>query len=164
MSQPTSTHYRNTVGNFPSGVTVVTTHSAGDDVGLTVSAFASLSLEPPMVLVSIDAKSTSHRHLEVGAPIGISVLASGHTDLAVKFARHGEDRFAGVDLVRRGDSDVPFISGSVAWFLGTVQERFSGGDHIILTVAVSDCDHLEGERPLLYRGGKLADWPVEVLG
>ena len=79
MSQPTSTHYRETVANFPSGVTVVTTRDGGEDFGLTVSAFTSLSLDPPMVLVSIDRKSKSHQHLVEGAPIGISVLAAGHT-------------------------------------------------------------------------------------
>ena len=73
MSEVDATHYRNTVGNFPSGVTVVTTHSNGVDVGLTVSAFASLSLEPPMVMVSIDKQSKSHQYLKQGAPIGISV-------------------------------------------------------------------------------------------
>ena len=86
MSQPTSTHYRETVANFPSGVTVVTTRDGGEDFGLTVSAFTSLSLDPPMVLVSIDRKSKSHQHLVEGAPIGISVLAAGHTDVAVQFA------------------------------------------------------------------------------
>ena len=67
MSQPTSTHYRETVANFPSGVTVVTTRDSGEDFGLTVSAFTSLSLDPPMVLVSIDRKSKSHQHLAEGA-------------------------------------------------------------------------------------------------
>ena len=66
MSQPTSTHYRETVANFPSGVTVVTTRDSGEDFGLTVSAFTSLSLDPPMVLVSIDRKSKSHQHLVEG--------------------------------------------------------------------------------------------------
>ena len=88
MSQPTSTHYRETVANFPSGVTVVTTRDGGEDFGLTVSAFTSLSLDPPMVLVSIDRKSKSHQHLVEGAPIGISVLAAGHTDVAARRTGH----------------------------------------------------------------------------
>ena len=89
MSQPTSTHYRETVANFPSGVTVVTTRDSGEDFGLTVSAFTSLSLDPPMVLVSIDRKSKSHQHLIEGAPIGISVLAfRGHQHCAARRAGH----------------------------------------------------------------------------
>lgn len=163
MSQPTSTHYRETVANFPSGVTVVTTRDSGEDLGLTVSAFTSLSLDPPMVLVSIDRKSKSHQHLVEGAPIGISVLAAGHTDVAVQFARHVDDRFAGINIVRRGEQDIPFVGDAAAWFLGDVRDRYVGGDHIIITVAVRECGWHDGGRPLLYRGGRLHNWP-DVLG
>ncbi|WP_314880906.1 flavin reductase family protein [Corynebacterium durum] len=163
MSQPTSTHYRETVANFPSGVTVVTTRDSGEDFGLTVSAFTSLSLDPPMVLVSIDRKSKSHQHLVEGAPIGISVLAAGHTDVAVQFARHVDDRFAGINIVRRGQQDIPFVGDAAAWFLGDVCDRYVGGDHIIITVAVRECGWHDGGRPLLYRGGRLHNWP-DVLG
>ncbi|MFL6093528.1 flavin reductase family protein [Corynebacterium durum] len=163
MSQPTSTHYRETVANFPSGVTVVTTRDSGEDFGLTVSAFTSLSLDPPMVLVSIDRKSKSHQHLVEGAPIGISVLAAGHTDVAVQFARHVDDRFAGINIVRRGEQDIPFVGDAAAWFLGDVRDRYVGGDHIIITVAVRECGWHDGGRPLLYRGGRLHNWP-DVLG
>lgn len=163
MSQPTSTHYRETVANFPSGVTVVTTRDSGEDFGLTVSAFTSLSLDPPMVLVSIDRKSKSHQHLIEGAPIGISVLAAGHTDVAVQFARHVDDRFAGINIVRRGEQGIPFVGDAAAWFLGDVRDRYVGGDHIIITVAVRECGWHDGGRPLLYRGGRLHNWP-DVLG
>ena len=163
MSQPTSTHYRETVANFPSGVTVVTTRDGGEDFGLTVSAFTSLSLDPPMVLVSIDRKSKSHQHLVEGAPIGISVLAAGHTDVAVQFARHVDDRFAGINIVRRGEQAIPFVGDAAAWFLGDVRDRYVGGDHIIITVAVRECGWHDGGRPLLYRGGRLHNWP-DVLG
>ena len=163
MSQPTSTHYRETVANFPSGVTVVTTRDSGEDFGLTVSAFTSLSLDPPMVLVSIDRKSKSHQHLVEGAPIGISVLAAGHTDVAVQFARHVDDRFAGINIVRRGEQDIPLVGDAAAWCLGDVRDRYVGGDHIIITVAVRECGWHDGGRPLLYRGGRLHNWP-DVLG
>ena len=163
MSQPTSTHYRETVANFPSGVTVVTTRDGGEDFGLTVSAFTSLSLDPPMVLVSIDRKSKSHQHLVEGAPIGISVLAAGHTDVAVQFARHIDDRFAGINIVRRGEQGIPFVGDAAAWFLGDVRDRYVGGDHIIITIAVRECGWHDGGRPLLYRGGRLHNWP-DVLG
>jgi len=163
MSQPTSTHYRETVANFPSGVTVVTTRDSGEDFGLTVSAFTSLSLDPPMVLVSIDRKSKSHQHLVEGAPIGISVLAAGHTDVAGGVAPPGGCRFRGVTIVRRGQQDIPFVGDAAAWFLGDVCDRYVGGDHIIITVAVRECGWHDGGRPLLYRGGRLHNWP-DVLG
>ncbi|MDO4632166.1 MAG: flavin reductase family protein [Corynebacterium sp.] len=164
MSPIDSTHYRQTVGNFPSGVTVVTTRDTEEaqDIGLTVSAFVSLSLEPAMVLLSIDAKSKSHQYLHEGAPIGVSILAKDQLHLAVQFARHGIDRFADVDIIRRGDNDIPFINHAAAWFLGTVTNCYVGGDHIILTVTVNDCNWEEENRPLIYQRGKLHGWPEEL--
>ncbi|MBI9000261.1 flavin reductase family protein [Corynebacterium sp. CCM 9185] len=147
---------RTAVGSFPSGVTVVTTHSEGMDIGLTVSAFASLSLEPAMVVVCIESKSKSLPHLAVGREIGISVLASDQLELAVQFARHVEDRFEGVEIERRGKIGVPFIKGAVAWFLGIVDSWFEGGDHTIITARVIGCDSDVHMSALSYFRGKLS--------
>ncbi|MCK7675572.1 flavin reductase family protein [Corynebacterium pygosceleis] len=152
----TGLELRTAVGSFPSGVTVVTTHSEGMDIGLTVSAFASLSLEPAMVVVCIENRSKSLPHLAVGREVGISVLASDQLELAVQFARHVEDRFAGVEIERRGELGVPFISGAVAWFRGTVHEWHEGGDHAIITVNVLACGSDEEREPLRYCRGKLS--------
>ncbi|MBI8988264.1 flavin reductase family protein [Corynebacterium meridianum] len=146
---------RTAVGSFPSGVTVVTSHSEGMDIGLTVSAFASLSLEPAMVVVCIENKSKSLPHLAVGREVGISVLASDQLELAVQFARHVENRFAGVEIERRGEIGVPFISGAVAWFLGVVDSWYKGGDHTIVTVSVTKCGRIREADPLIYIKGKL---------
>lgn len=151
----TGLELRTAVGSFPSGVTVVTTHSEGMDIGLTVSAFASLSLEPAMVVVCIENKSKSLPHLAVGREIGISVLASDQLELAVQFARHVEDRFAGVEIERRGETGVPFIQGAVAWFLGIVDSWFEGGDHVIISIRVIACSSNESKYPLSYMRGKL---------
>ena len=146
---------RTAVGSFPSGVTVVTTHSEGMDIGLTVSAFASLSLEPAMVVVCIENKSNSLPHLAVGREIGISVLASDQLELAVRFARHVEDRFEGVEIERRGEIGVPFIKGAVAWFLGVVDSWYKGGDHTIITLSVLSCGSTKERGALKYCRGKL---------
>src|SRR5690606_6575499 len=99
----TGDQLRAAVGTFPSGVTVVTTlKEDGSDVGLTVSAFSSLSLEPAMVVLAVDNGSTSLPYLTVGAPLGISVLADGQGPVAYQFSRRGVDRFAGVDTHRGG--------------------------------------------------------------
>ena len=116
-----------------------------------------------MVLLSIDARSKSHPHLMVGSPIGVSVLAEDQLHLAVQFARHVDDRFAGINIVRRGEQDIPFVGDAAAWFLGDVRDRYVGGDHIIITFAVRECGWHDGGRPLLYRGGRLHNWP-DVLG
>jgi flavin reductase-like protein len=77
--------------------------------------------------------------------------------------RHVDDRFAGINIVRRGEQDIPFVGDAAAWFLGDVRDRYVGGDHIIITVAVRECGWHDGGRPLLYRGGRLHNWP-DVLG
>ncbi|MCK7678264.1 flavin reductase family protein [Corynebacterium sp. CCM 9186] len=151
----TGLELRTAVGSFPSGVTVVTTHSEGMDIGLTVSAFASLSLEPAMVVVCIENKSKSLPHLAVGREVGISVLASDQLELAVQFARHVEDRFAGVEIERRGEIGVPFVKGAVAWFLGVVDSWYEGGDHTIVTISVIACGNIHEKDPLFYVRGLL---------
>lgn len=153
----TGDQLRKAVGIFPSGVTIVTTQEEGVDVGMTVSAFASLSLEPAMVMFSVATTSSSMPYLRVGAPIGISVLAEDQGGLARQFATRGIDRFADVDTVRRGRG-VAIIDDSAAWFSGEIINVFPGGDHMIFTVAVSDCDTAEGVSPLLYQQGRFHEW------
>lgn len=150
---------RAVVGTFPSGVTVVTTRREdGTDVGLTVSAFSSLSLEPAMVVLSVDNGSTSLPYLTVGQLLGISVLAEGQGPIAYQFSRRGVDRFAGVAMQRR-DSGVLLVDAAAAWFTGEIVNAFPGGDHTILTVAVHDCGTHDGARPLLYQRGQVHAWP-----
>ncbi|MDO5670770.1 MAG: flavin reductase family protein [Corynebacterium sp.] len=155
----TGEQLRAVVGTFPSGVTVVTTlREDGTDVGLTVSAFSSLSLEPAMVLLAVDNNSTSLPYLTVGAPVGISVLADGQGPIAYQFSRRGVDRFAGVDT-HRGARGVALIDAAAAYFAGDITAAYPGGDHTILTVAVHDCGTHASARPLLYQRGQVHDWP-----
>jgi len=154
----TGDQLRAAVGTFPSGVTVVTTlREDGTDVGLTVSAFTSLSLEPAMVLLAVDNASTSLPFLGVGRPVGISVLAEGQGPVAYRFSSRGVDRFAGV-VTRRGARGVALIDAAAAYFAGEITAAFPGGDHTILTVAVHECGTTEEARPLLYQRGQLHDW------
>lgn len=154
----TGDQLREAVGTFPSGITIVTARNgAGAEVGMTVSAFTSLSLEPAMVMFSVANSSSSFPYLTVGAHIGISVLADGQGGLARQFATRGIDRFAGVDTVQRGRG-VSIIEASAAWFSGEIINAFPGGDHTIFTIAVEECDITEGVRPLLYQQGHFHDW------
>ena len=104
---------RGASGAFPKGTTVVTTLHEGADAGMTVSAFSSLSLDPPLVMLSVGNHSSSLPKLIEGNPIAISVLAQGQAPLAQQFARKGIDRFAGVDTHRTA-LDVPVISGAAS--------------------------------------------------
>lgn len=144
---------RNAVGAFPSGVTVVSTEHAGVDYGLTVSAFVSLSLDPAMVLVSVDKKSRVLPFLCPSAPVAVSVLAEDQADVAITFGRSVEDKFAGLSVVRTPNG-ARLIDGAAAALSGRVVNCFDGGDHDIITIAVEECSQDDDMRPLLYHRGK----------
>lgn len=151
------TQLRDTVGSFPSGVTVVTTTDGEVDHGLTVSAFVSLSLEPAMVLVSIDKKSSVVPFLEQGSPVAVSVLSEEQSDLAITFGRHLENKFNGVSI-NRSTNRAAVLEGASAWLSGAVVDKYPGGDHFIITIAVEECAHDEEQKPLLYHRGRLFQW------
>lgn len=148
---------RKTVGTFPSGVTVVTArNSSGEDIGMAVSSFASLSMDPPMILVSVANTASAMPHLGVGTELGISVLAEGQGWVARQFSRKGIDRFEGVDTWR-GTDEVVLIDDAAAWFTGKISAALPGGDHTIFTVLVDDCGTTDDARPLLYKRGQTFD-------
>ncbi len=145
--------FRATLGRFASGVTVVTATVDGRDLGMTLSAFCSLSLDPPLVLVCVDRGATMHDLLVEGAVFGVNVLAAGQEALSRRFAT-GEpaDRFAGVGYAR-GGLGAPLLEGALAWLECTVAARHPGGDHAIVVGAVAEAGVREGAPLLYYRGG-----------
>lgn len=154
MPSPSRDDFRATLGRFATGVTVITTTADGRDHGMTVSAFASLSLDPPLVLVCVDRGATMHDLLVEGAVFGVNVLAAGQEALSRRFATgEPEDRFAGVGYAR-GALGAPLLEGTVAWLECTVAARHPGGDHTIVVGAVAEVGVREGAGreggPLLY--------------
>ena len=101
--------FREVMAGVSTPVAVVTTVSGGEPYGTTVSAFTSLSLTPPMVMVALDERSELLRRLSAGSPLGVNVLRSGQSTLAQVFARKGADKFSGVtwDL----DAGAPRLGG-----------------------------------------------------
>ncbi|WP_025251590.1 flavin reductase family protein [Corynebacterium vitaeruminis] len=150
---------RETVGTFPSGVTIITTVDGGEDVGMTVSSFASLSLEPAMVSFSLALSSSKIKHFRVGSPVGISVLADHQAEYARQFSRKVADRFEGVDVWR--NSEPRLITDAAAWFDGEIAAAYPGGDHTIFTVLVKECGTHDEAKPLLYQRGQMNNWSVE---
>jgi flavin reductase (DIM6/NTAB) family NADH-FMN oxidoreductase RutF/DNA-binding MarR family transcriptional regulator len=124
--------FRNALGRFPTGVTVVTTLTPdGAPIGLTANSFSSVSLDPPLVLWSL-AKSASTLPIFLKAPhYAINVLAADQIALSRQFASVRGDRFKGVKC-RLGLGGVPIIEGCTAWFECHNVARHEGGDHIIL--------------------------------
>ena len=145
--------YRNTLGQFSTGVAIVTTRSpSGEKVGLTINSFTSLSLSPPMVLWCLE-KDSSSRHLFVkGCPFTVSILTQEQKGLAEIFASQNHDRFKDVSLA--GDIDgAPIIDGCLAWFECQTVDNIAGGDHTIITGEVGKFGRNKGI-PLVFQGGK----------
>ena len=142
--------FRSVLGRFATGVTVVTTvDGTGADHGMTVSAFCSLSLAPPLVLVCIDRGATMHGLLGVGAPLTVNMLAAGQEPLSRRFASGDPaDRFAGIGF-QRGAAGAAVLDDVLAWLECRVAALHPGGDHTIVVCAVERAESRQ-ERPLLY--------------
>jgi 3-hydroxy-9,10-secoandrosta-1,3,5(10)-triene-9,17-dione monooxygenase reductase component len=140
--------YRQAIGRFATGVTVITTQDGERLAGMTASAVASLSLEPPLLLVCISNRLPTHRALEQSRQFGVNVLGEGDDELALRFAAPAEDKFAGLRVTI--DHGVPLLDRAIARFVCDVHECLPGGDHSIFIGAVRHCRHVPGRRPLLY--------------
>ena len=151
MSVDAST-FRRTLGRFPSGVTVVTTRDAsGQTLGLTVSAFCSVSLEPPLVLVCIDHRSEANRGLRESGLFAVSVLADDQEDVSRRFAAPGAHKLAGFPFLdsRLG---LPLVPGALAHVECRVRSFHDEGDHAVWVGEVRGAAAHPG-RPLVHHGG-----------
>jgi flavin reductase (DIM6/NTAB) family NADH-FMN oxidoreductase RutF len=139
--------YRDVFGSVPAPVAVVTTARTGRPHGATVSAFSSLSLDPPLVWVSLDRRSRLLREIRRTRRLCINVLAAGQEDLALRFARRGADKFAGLAWFER--HGLPVLPGCRSWVTAAVQRVVVAGDHMTISALVFDAQVNEGA-PLLY--------------
>jgi 3-hydroxy-9,10-secoandrosta-1,3,5(10)-triene-9,17-dione monooxygenase reductase component len=146
--------FRHALGRFPSGVTVVTVRGEdGRDFGMTVSAFASLSLSPPLVLVCIGDDATIAGAVAAAGHFAVSVLAEDQGALAASFAAQDIDRFDGIG-VARGMNALALLDGAVAHLQCAIVARHRGGDHTIIVGEVLAADAVEDGRPLIYQRGE----------
>jgi flavin reductase (DIM6/NTAB) family NADH-FMN oxidoreductase RutF len=166
MTSPSAAHtaapdaaaMRRAMGQFATGVTLVTTvTSDGAPAGCTVSAFCSLSLDPPLVLVCIDRARAMHELLTTAPGYAVNVLHADQRDLALRFARPGDDRFAGLDL-HQGRHNIPLIGGAIAHIECDRHAVLDGGDHTIILGRIQGLAVHDGE-PMLYVQGAFLDLP-----
>ncbi len=145
--------FRGVLSRFASGVTIVTAHSGdGADHGMTVSAFCSLSLEPPLILVCIDHGTVMHGVLESAAAFTVNVLAADQEDLARKFSDPDDDRFEGTSYTR-GANGLALLTGAAAWLECVLTDRYEGGDHTFFVGRVEAADAGDARPLVYYRGG-----------
>lgn len=144
--------FRRALGQFASGVTVVTTRDgAGRPHGLTASAFCSVSLEPPLVLVCIDLRSEAHDAVAAQGAYNVSILAEGQQDVSHRFAFGGAAKFEGIAL-EDGANGLPLVPGALAHLECRVASAHLAGDH---TIYVGQIERLVAHpgRPLAYHAG-----------
>src|ERR1700761_5809848 len=136
-------------------VTVVTTAGPDGPAGSTVSAFASLSLHPPLVSVAFGLDSSLLPHIQRTGRFGINILAHGQEDVAVRFARRGVDRFAAVPW--RPDHGLPRLTAASGWALCALWKDVEAGDHRLLFGLVTRADRRDDTAPLVYAAQGEAD-------
>lgn len=165
MTDPTTTidsaTFRAVLGRFATGVTVVTVRDAAragssagaregvHDHGMTVSAFCSVSLEPPLVLACIDRAATLLPALPPGTVFAVNVLAEAQETLSRRFASEVDDRFDGVGY-SRGPGGSPLLDDALAHLECRVHARYEAGDHTILVGLVEFVQASDVTGPLLY--------------
>lgn len=145
--------FRDTAGAFPTGVTIVTARSGDGPAGLTTNAFASLSLDPALVLVCFDNTSRTLPVVREAGRFAVNVLRKGQEDLAAVFAskRVQEEKFA--DATHSEDHGVPVLDHALAWLVCDLRELVPGGDHTI-GIGVVTAAHLTDGEPLLFWRGE----------
>jgi flavin reductase (DIM6/NTAB) family NADH-FMN oxidoreductase RutF len=147
-----SRSFRRALGQFASGVTVVTTRGArGEPVGLTVSSFCSVSLHPPLVLVCLDRRSDANDGLRDTRLFAVSVLGEDQEDVSRRFASTGPDKLAGFVFLE-GRHGLPLVPGALAHVQCRVSSRHEEGDHLVWVGEVIALTAHPG-RPLLYHAG-----------
>ena len=144
---------RDALGEFATGVAVVTACCrAGQPVGVTINSFASVSLDPPLVLWSLGLASPSIAAFEACSHYAVNILAADQAEWSQRFSQSQDDKFAGIET-RVGVGGAPLLPGCCAWFECRNELRYPGGDHIILVGHVENFSRQE-KPPLIFHGGQ----------
>lgn len=164
--------FRDALGQFPTGVTIVTSMTAGGDrLGMTISSFNSLSLDPPLVLFSMSRAANSFVAWQQAKRYAINVLSEDQEELSNKFARAKAEKWIGQTILG-GKSGVPLLPNAVIAFECEAYDRHDGGDHEIFVGRVVELHENRAKRghPLVFFGGQYrrlgtveADAPADIV-
>lgn len=155
--QPVDTReLRNALGSFATGVAVITTLAAdGTPVGVTANSFASVSLDPPMILWMPGRHLRSIGHFKSADRFAVNVLAKDQATLSRRFSTPGEEKFQGLS-VAEGLGGIPLIENALATFEASTATLHEAGDHYIILGNVERYSYRAGE-PLVFHGGAYCD-------
>jgi flavin reductase len=153
----TQTEFRQALGSFATGVTVITVDYEGEVNGMTANAFSSVSLDPPLVLVCVDHRARTHAHLHARKRFGVNVLAANQRAISEYYARPAQDhrhaeKEAGARFDRT-DHGTPVLQGALAYLECRLHTAQDAGDHTIFIAEVEKVVVRDGD-PLLYHRGE----------
>ncbi|MDN5913692.1 MAG: flavin reductase family protein [Pseudonocardia sp.] len=147
--------FRDTVGHYAAGITIIASVHCDEPVGFTCQSFYSVSLDPPLVSFSVKHDSTSYPRIRETGRFAVNVLARPQQELSSQFSRSGADKWAGVRWSRTPKRN-PAIDDCLVWLDCTIEDEHPAGDHLIVIGRVEGAGPPErgGGEPLLYfRGG-----------
>jgi 3-hydroxy-9,10-secoandrosta-1,3,5(10)-triene-9,17-dione monooxygenase reductase component len=148
-----SAKYRQVLGHFPTGVTVITAVHDDEPVGLAVGSFASVSLDPPLVGFFPDKSSSSWPKIQAAGSFCVNILGEDQEEVCRRFAMKGDDKFAGLGWHPAG-SGSPLLEGVLAWIDCDIAEVVETGDHFLVLGAVRELEvHHDGGPLVFFRGG-----------
>jgi flavin reductase (DIM6/NTAB) family NADH-FMN oxidoreductase RutF len=143
--------FRKTLSHFASGVTIVTTRANESDYGLTVSAFSSLSLVPPLVLICIEKTVKTHDAIRTAGNYVVNLLGEAQQELSNRFASRIEDKFAGLEI-RRSGSGIAILPATIGSIECAVRSELDGGDHTIFVGEIENAETFDGAPLVYFRG------------
>jgi len=148
---------RNAFGLFPTGVAIITAKAAsGERLGLTVSSFNSISIEPPLIQFGIARSAKSLPAWDTVSHFAVNILEEGQSDLSTRFAKALSDKWDGVDAIAANKIDAHLLPAALAAIECKVWSRYDGGDHVILLGEVLHVSKTRSERlrPLIFANGQ----------
>ncbi len=143
--------FRRVMGRFATGVTVVSFLREGRPAGMTVNAFLSVSLDPPLVLVSVRRQSSFVEHVRLGTRFGINILSEQQRHLGPHFANQPEQE---VHVAFDDRAGVPVLDGSLAQLVARVVDIHPAGDHLLFIAAIEHLAHGPEAEPLIFFSGR----------
>lgn len=148
--------FRQALGHYASGITVIAGVADGLPVGFTCQSFYSVSLEPPLVSFSVMRTSGSWPKIRASGAFSVNILSARQREVSNAFARSGTDKWSGVDWAHSGFGN-PIIAGSLTWLDCTLFEEYPAGDHTIVVGQVREMASInadEDHEPLIFFKGR----------
>jgi len=141
--------FREVMSRLAAGVTIVTTVLDSDFYGMTATSFTSVSLDPPLVQVSLDQASRTHGAVNQTRVFGANILSANQKEIAQTFSQSGIDRFEDLEVIPGKETGVPFFPGAIGFLECRVTDEVPGGDHTIFVGEVLSTE-IEIGSPLIY--------------